>query len=147
VRSMGTFRPTDPAFAATQPATVPASVRRILVGTSGAVGAAPSFGVCACLRRELSGEPDAGNLHLRFDEGRAGRAVGVAPSPTLPARLPSRGRSEPTYIRRPVAVDPVPVDPVAVDIVEPPVPAVIVCSVCCGVAFTLSTSCHVPLFR
>jgi hypothetical protein len=25
---------------------------------------------CACLRRELSGEPDAGNPHVRFDEGR-----------------------------------------------------------------------------
>jgi len=24
------------------------------------------------------------NLHLRFDEGRAGRAIGVALSPTLP---------------------------------------------------------------
>ena len=41
---------------------------------------------CACLRREFSGEPDAGNLHLRFDEGRVGRATRVAPSPTLPAR-------------------------------------------------------------
>ena len=46
----------------------------------------PSIGHCACLRRELSGEPDVGNLHLRFDEGRAGRAIGVALSPTLPAR-------------------------------------------------------------
>src|ERR1035438_10261834 len=25
---------------------------------------------CGCLRGELSGEPDAGNLHVRFDEGR-----------------------------------------------------------------------------
>jgi len=45
----------------------------------GEVGAYPSIGYCACLRRELSGEPDAGNLHLRFDEGRVGRAM-VSPS-------------------------------------------------------------------
>jgi hypothetical protein len=51
-----------------------------------ATGLAPSIGYCACLRRELSGEPDAGNLHLRFDEGRAGRAHRVAFSPTLPVR-------------------------------------------------------------
>src|SRR5262249_46651454 len=50
----------------------------------GTVGADPSVGYCACLRRELSGEPDAGNLHLRFDEGRVGRATCVALSPTLP---------------------------------------------------------------
>ena len=29
---------------------------------------------CACFRRELSGEPDAGNLPVRFDEGRMSRA-------------------------------------------------------------------------
>src|SRR5712692_6271859 len=47
----------------------------------GEVGAGPSVGYCACLRLELSGEPDAGNLHLRFDEGRVGRAiVGRPPS-------------------------------------------------------------------
>ena len=28
-----------------------------------------------------------GNLHLRFDEGRVGRATGVALSPTLPASM------------------------------------------------------------
>ena len=55
-----------------------------MVAASGAVGANPSIGYCARLRRELSGEPDVGNLHLRFDEGRVGRAVGVALSPTLP---------------------------------------------------------------
>ena len=38
----------------------------------GEVGADPSIGDCACLRRELSGEPDVVNLHLRFDEGRVG---------------------------------------------------------------------------
>jgi hypothetical protein len=53
----------------------------------GEVGADPPIGYCACLRRELSGEPDVGNLHLRFDEGRVGRACGVALSPTLPTRL------------------------------------------------------------
>jgi hypothetical protein len=51
----------------------------------GQVGADPSVGYCACLRQELSGEPDVGNLHLRFDEGRVGRADGVALSPTLPS--------------------------------------------------------------
>src|SRR5262249_56705373 len=45
----------------------------------GEVGADPSIGYCACLRRELSGEPDAGNLHLWFDEGRVDRAM-VSPS-------------------------------------------------------------------
>jgi hypothetical protein len=59
------------------------------LGTS---GAAASFGSCACLRRELSGEPDAGNLHLRFDEGRVGRALCVALSPTLPALFGHRCR-------------------------------------------------------
>jgi hypothetical protein len=39
---------------------------------SGEVGADPPIGHCARLRRELSGEPDVGNLHLRFDEGRVG---------------------------------------------------------------------------
>ena len=43
-----------------------------MVTASGEVGAEPSVGNCARLRRELSGEPDAGNLHLRFDEGRGG---------------------------------------------------------------------------
>ena len=51
----------------------------------GEVGAGSSVGYCACLTRELSGEPDAGNLHLRFDEGRVGRAIVVALSPTLPS--------------------------------------------------------------
>src|ERR1035441_7679758 len=37
---------------------------------------------------EFSGEPDVGNLHLRFDEGRARRSLwAVTLSPTLPARL------------------------------------------------------------
>src|SRR3984957_2548680 len=70
-----------------QTADVPASARGALVAALGAVGAPPSFGTYACLRREFSGEPDAGNLHLRFDEGRVGRAFRVALSPTLPALL------------------------------------------------------------
>jgi len=41
---------------------------------SGEVGADPPIGHCARLRRELSGEPDAGNPHLRFDEGRVRRS-------------------------------------------------------------------------
>jgi hypothetical protein len=36
---------------------------------------------CACLRRESLREPDAGNLHVRFDEG---RGASLATSPTLP---------------------------------------------------------------
>jgi hypothetical protein len=55
-----------------------------MAGALGEVGAGSSVGYCACLRRERSGEPDAGNLHLRFDEGRVGRAIVVALSPTLP---------------------------------------------------------------
>jgi hypothetical protein len=58
-----------------------------MVAALGEVGADPSIGDCACLRRELSGEPDVVNLHLRFDEGRAGRATRVAFSPTLPPSL------------------------------------------------------------
>src|SRR5437660_10411817 len=54
---------------------------------SGAVGAGPSIGYCACLRRELAGEPDVGNLHLRFDEGRVGLATCAALSPTLPSLM------------------------------------------------------------
>ena len=42
---------------------------------SGEFGADPSIGHCACLRQELSGEPDVGNLHLRFDEGRGTGSV------------------------------------------------------------------------
>jgi hypothetical protein len=76
----------DPTFATAQPAAVPASRRRAVVAASEEAGADPSIGTCACLRRELSGAPDAGNLHLRFDEGRVGRAVRVALSPALPAQ-------------------------------------------------------------
>src|SRR5690242_21327283 len=43
---------------------------RSLVRALAAAGASPSIGACACLRREFPGEPDAGNPHLRFDEGR-----------------------------------------------------------------------------
>jgi hypothetical protein len=46
----------------------------------------PSIARFGVLRRPLSGEPDAGNLHLRFDDWRAGRAHRVAFSPTLPVR-------------------------------------------------------------
>ena len=41
-----------------------------MVTALGEVGADSSIGYCACLRRKLSGEPDVGDLHLRFDEGR-----------------------------------------------------------------------------
>src|ERR1039457_4732290 len=52
------------------------SARSDLVRVPGAAGADPSGGACACLRREFSGEPDAGNLHLRFDEGRHRLGIG-----------------------------------------------------------------------
>ncbi|MGI8784314.1 MAG: hypothetical protein ACR2L2_11775, partial [Acidobacteriota bacterium] len=40
-------------------------------------------------RRELVGEPDAGNLHLRFEEGKVSRATAsLALLPTLPALIP-----------------------------------------------------------
>lgn len=39
---------------------------------------------CACLRRRSLREPDAGNVHVRFDEGRGPRAFCIASSPTLP---------------------------------------------------------------
>ena len=45
-----------------------------MVPAPSTVGAGPSVGDCACLRREFSGEPDAGNPHLRFDEGRVRRS-------------------------------------------------------------------------
>ena len=35
-----------------------------------------------------------GNLHLRFDEGRAGRATCVAFSPTLPPKIKNPFRKE-----------------------------------------------------
>ena len=53
--------------------------RRATVGTD-LSGASVRIGACASLRREFSGEPDVGNLHLRFDEGRVGRGF---PSPSL----------------------------------------------------------------
>ena len=51
--------PSHPAFATPQPKAVSAPERGALVGALGAVGAETSVGTCACLRRELSGEPDA----------------------------------------------------------------------------------------
>jgi len=63
----------------------PSSERRGMAPALGAFGAGLFAGPCASLRRELSEEPGAGNLHLRFDEGRAGHATRAAFSPTLPA--------------------------------------------------------------
>jgi hypothetical protein len=67
-----------------------------MAAAPGDVGADPSIGDCACLKRELSGEPDVVNLHLRFDEGRVGRATRVAFSPTLPLGIGASG----TAVRR-----------------------------------------------
>src|ERR1035437_2679830 len=66
-----------------QPTALPAAEGAVLVRAPGAVGTGQfgppvQSGTCACLRRELSGEPDAGNLHLRFDEGRVDAPFGVA---------------------------------------------------------------------
>lgn len=36
-----------------------------------------------CLRQEFLGEPDVGNLLVRFDEGGVGRADSIAHSSTL----------------------------------------------------------------
>src|SRR5512133_1100541 len=63
----------------------------------GAVGADPFIGYCASLRRELSGEPDVGNLHLRFDEGRGT----FRSPPTLPAQTERPKGAVLTPTRRP----------------------------------------------
>ena len=60
-----------------------------MVAALGEAGADPSVGHCACLRRELSGEPDVGNLHLRFDEGRGAFSV---PSYSTGSLRGARGR-------------------------------------------------------
>src|ERR1700675_2911908 len=81
-------KPSHPASPATQSAALSSGERRGVVYASqtagvGLSGASVRVGKCACLRREVSGEPDAGHPHLRFDEGRVGRGF-VAFSPTLP---------------------------------------------------------------
>jgi hypothetical protein len=58
-----------------------------MAATSGAAGADPSIGHCARLRRELSGEPDVGNLHLRFDEGRGTCSVPSYSTPRAPHKV------------------------------------------------------------
>ena len=55
--------------AAAQPASLPAAGRDDVVCLPGADGSGVSVMPCECLRQELSGEPDAGNPHVRFDEG------------------------------------------------------------------------------
>lgn len=56
-------------FAAAQPTAVSSAEGGVVVPAPARVGAVPSVGACASLRREFAGEPDAGNPHLRFDEG------------------------------------------------------------------------------
>src|SRR5450432_249600 len=78
-------QPPDPASTTTQSETLSPAGRRGVVYASqtvgsGVSGASVRIGTCASLRREFSGEPDVGNLHLRFDEGRVGRGF---PSPSL----------------------------------------------------------------
>src|SRR5450755_4328731 len=83
-------RSPDPAFTTTQPTAVSSAEGGVVVPAPSTIGAGPSDGACACLRREFSGEPDAGNPHLRFDEGRGRRSpLAVTLSPTLPARMVS----------------------------------------------------------
>ena len=51
---------------------------------TGPTGQAAATAVRACPRREPMREPDAGNRHVRFDEGGVGRTLlRVACSPTL----------------------------------------------------------------
>src|ERR1700680_4007719 len=64
-------KPSHPAFTATQSAALSSGERRGVVFASptagvGLSGASVQVGSCACLRREVSGEPAAGNPHLRF---------------------------------------------------------------------------------
>jgi len=71
--------------AATQSETLSPAGRRGVVHApptagTGLSGGSVRVGTCASLRREFSGEPDVGNLHLRFDEVRVGRGL---PSPSL----------------------------------------------------------------
>src|ERR1019366_5383195 len=68
----------DPTFTTTQPTAVSSAEGGVVVPAPATVGAGPSVGNCACLRREFSGEPDAGNPHLRFDEGRVRRSHGLS---------------------------------------------------------------------
>src|ERR1051325_2504915 len=86
--------PSDSAFATAQSEAIPAPGRGELADAPGALGADPSAGTCACLRREFSGEPDVGNLHLRFDEGRVGRAL-ASPSLLLYRLMPRACSTEP----------------------------------------------------
>jgi len=39
----------------------------------------PKKKACVCLRREFPGEPDAGNPHVRFDEGEGRKPLSTLP--------------------------------------------------------------------
>ena len=69
-----------------------------MVPAPSTIGAGPSIGACACLRREFSGEPDAGNPHLRFDEGRVRHSHGLS-LPLLLYRLRSEPRASASGFR------------------------------------------------
>src|ERR1035438_2223641 len=99
--------PSHPTSPKAQSAALPPAARRGVVHAPPAVGfgiagSTIRIGTGARLRREFSGEPDVGNLHLRFDEGRVGRSTSVALSPTLPAqqRLPSHDRQTSELFRQ-----------------------------------------------
>src|SRR5205085_398316 len=60
-----------PASSAAQSAALSAPRRRVVLSVLSACWSRHTRSACcACLRRELSGEPDAGNPPVRFDEGR-----------------------------------------------------------------------------
>src|SRR5882724_6144101 len=69
-------KPFDATSQTAQPATLSPATGHLLESAppeswSGCAGGEMNRATaCACLRRELSGEPDAGNPHVRFDEGR-----------------------------------------------------------------------------
>ena len=67
-------RSPDPTSTAAQSKALSSAEGGVVVPAPSTFGAGPFIGACACLRREFSGEPDAGNPHLRFDEGRVRRS-------------------------------------------------------------------------
>src|ERR1035437_186458 len=79
-------RSPDPTFTTAQPTAVSFAEGGVVVPAPATVGAGSSVGACACLRREFSGEADAGKPHLRFDEGRVRRSpLAVTFPPARPA--------------------------------------------------------------
>ena len=78
-------RSPDPAFATAQPTAVSSAEGDVVVPAPATLGAGPYVGDCASLRREFSGEQDAGNPHLRGDSASETQSMAGAHFPTLPA--------------------------------------------------------------